>query len=291
MKLFIVFLLKILLLFVLIATTFDFIYTYTFSEIINTSKFQYIKNQKGKKINYGFYGSSRVLNDINPIIIDSCLKVKSVNFGILDARPKDIMTLLKLSNYYKIKFDSVFIQTDYYYNNTQKSKFLYVDMLPYIGQNDIIKEYYSDENDFVFLYYVPFYRYCKNDAKLGLRELLASLKRNNEFEKRKGFIPLDGYGDKWQRELPNTIIKSNKYNNKTVVFLNQTKCNYMFYIAPLRNDTKNIAFVSALKNKYSKFWNFSTTIQDNRKFKNGYHLNNTGATYFSKLFANKIKEK
>lgn len=290
MKSFVFFIVKILLLVVFIAAILDFAYTYAYTKVINTSKFQYIKNQTGKKIDCIFYGSSRVVNSINPKVLDSCLSKNTANFGVVDARPRDILTMLKLSNHYKIKSDSIFIQTDYYYNSTEKSSFLYLDLLPYIWENDIIKEYYSDENDFIGLYYFPFYRYCRTDAKLGIRELLASLRRENEFEKTKGFVALDGYGNTWQRVLPNYIEK-NKYDKEIIALLNQTKSDFMFYIAPLRSDTKNKNFVSLLKKEYAEFWDFSTAVKEDKKFLDGYHLNATGSKDFSILFANKIKEK
>ena len=291
MKSFAFFVLKILFLVSFIAAAFDFMYTYAYAELINTSKFQYIKNQKGKKIDYAFYGSSRVVNHINPIVIDSCLHRNSINFGTIGATPKDIFTILKLTDYYKIKVDSVFIQSDYYYNNIERSSFLYIEMLPYIRENDIIKAYYLGENDFAFLYYVPFYRYCRSDSKLGIRELLASLMRNNDFEKNKGFLSQKGFGEKWQRELPKYIRNENVYNSKTIAFLKQRKYKYMFYIAPFRYDTKNIYYASLLKKKYPEFWDFSTIIKEDKKFVNGYHLNESGANDFSILFAAKIKEK
>lgn len=289
MKNFLFFIFKILFLFLLIAFLLEFVYTYVYNEKANFSKFQFIKNQQNKKFDYVFYGSSRVVNHVNPKIIDSCLNRNSINFGVMDAKPRDILTLLQLSKFYNITSDSIFIQTDYYYNSVDKSNFLYIEMLPYINENPIIKSYYFDENDYVFLAYFPFYKYAKNSSKLGVRDALASLFRKNKFESTKGYEPLEGTGNTWQRVLPKSVSTNTIFNKETKAFLDAHASKYMFFTAPFRSDTKNMNFVSQLKQNYSDFWDFSTAVKDPKMFKNGYHLNHQGATEFSIVLSNKIK--
>lgn len=289
MKNFLFFIFKILFLFLLIAFLLEFVYTYVYNEKANFSKFQFIKNQQNKKFDYVFYGSSRVVNHVNPKIIDSCLNRNSINFGVMDAKPRDILTLLQLSKFYNITSDSIFIQTDYYYNSVDKSNFLYIEMLPYINENPIIKSYYFDENDYVFLAYFPFYKYAKNSSKLGVRDALASLFRKNKFESTKGYEPLEGTGNTWQRVLPKSVSTNTIFNKETKAFLDAHASKYMFFTAPFRSDTKNMNFVSKLKQNYSDFWDFSTAVKDPKMFKNGYHLNHQGATEFSIVLSNKIK--
>ncbi len=289
MRKFFFFFLKILIVFISVSFLLETVYTFLYVEKTNDSKFQFIKNQQNKTFDYIFYGSSRVVNHVDPQIIDSCLNRKSVNFGIMDAKPKDILTLLKLSKFYNIKSDSIFIQTDYYYNSTERSNFLYLDMLPYINENSIIQSYYYDEKDYFFLAYFPFYKYSKNGSKLGLRDLLASLFRKNKFENTSGFVPLKGSGNPWKRELPKSVFGDNKFNKETVFFIEANSLNYVFFIAPLRNDTKNRSFVSKLKRQYAVFWDFSASISNPKMFMNGYHLNAIGAREFSLQISNKIK--
>jgi hypothetical protein len=289
MKNFLFFIFKILFLFLLVAFLLEFVYTYVYNEKANFSKFQFIKNQQNKKFDYVFYGSSRVVNHVNPKIIDSCLNRNSINFGVMDAKPRDILTLLQLSKFYNITSDSIFIQTDYYYNSVDKSNFLYIEMLPYINENPIIKSYYFDENDYVFLAYFPFYKYAKNSSKLGVRDALASLFRKNKFESTKGYEPLEGTGNTWQRVLPKSVSTNTIFNKETKAFLDAHASKYMFFTAPFRSDTKNMNFVSKLKQNYSDFWDFSTAVKDPKMFKNGYHLNHQGATEFSIVLSNKIK--
>lgn len=279
---------KIIAILLLLALSLDVIYTQVYTKFIYTSKFQFIKNKKNAKFDYVFLGSSRVVNHINPRIIDSITRRKAVNFGVMDAQPKDEFVLLKLFDFYNIQYDSLFIQTDYYYNSNDKSNFLYVDLIPYINENDIITSYFEDEKDFIGIYYLPFYRYCKNNSKLGIRELIVSLNRKNIFEENNGFVGLKGNDGKWQRELPKKIENNTFYNDSIKKYLieNNKKC--VFFTAPFRPDTKNLYFVSQLKKEFPVFWDFSKRITDASLFKNGYHLNEEGAKKFSIQMANTI---
>lgn len=294
MKKFTVFIIKIVAILLVIALSLDVIYTFLYTNSIDTSKFQFIKKQENKKINYIFLGSSRVVNHINPTIIDSITNKESINFGVMDAKPKDVFTLLKLLDYYHITADTLFIQTDYYYNSNDKSNFLYVDLIPYIRANKIINTYFEDEKDFLALYYFPFYRYSKNSSKLGIRELIASLKRENIFDKNKGYIALTGTETKertWQRELPRKIERNTIYNDSIKHYMSTNAKKSIFFTAPFRPDTKNLEFISQLKNEFPIFWDFSKQIQDTNMFKNGYHLNEEGAKQFSLLISNAIISK
>ena len=267
----------------------DVVYTYVFTKVANSTKIHFIKNQANRKFDGVFLGSSRVVNHINCKVIDSVLGANSINFGITDAQPKDILTILKLLNQYNIESKTVYVQTDYYYNSEDKSRFLYVDLLPFIRENKIIKEYFQDEKDFIFLYYLPFYRFCKADFKLGIRDVLAVLFRKNKFKDTKGFEPMFGSGNTWVRSLPSTINKENKYNKEIEIFVKGAAYKTVFFVAPFRNDTKNLDFIFLLKRQYVDLWDFSNSIKDPSKFTNGYHLNASGANEFSIQLANKIK--
>lgn len=266
------------------------LYTYLYSNKIYVSKFQFIKNQANKEFDYIFVGSSRVVNTVNTTILDSVLGCNSINFGVLDAQPQDLLVLLKVIDEYKIKYKTIFIQLDYYYNSKNKSKFLYTDMIPFIHENEVINTYYANEDDFWLLNYLPFYRYCKSDSKLGIRELIASIFRKNINEKDKGFLPLDGCGHEWQRELPDYIDKDNEYIVALMQLLNSYDSNkHVFFVAPFRPDTKRMEFIQLLESEVPDLWDFSTSITEENKFTNGYHLNDIGSKEFSIQLSDSIK--
>ncbi|NJM79320.1 MAG: hypothetical protein HC854_06315 [Flavobacterium sp.] len=76
MKKFIVFIFKIVAILLVIALSLDVIYTFLYTKVIDTSKFQFIKKQEDTKFNYVFLGSSRVVNHIHPEVIDSITNKK-----------------------------------------------------------------------------------------------------------------------------------------------------------------------------------------------------------------------
>lgn len=274
----------------IVSAVLDFCYTYLYSNKIYVSKFQYIKKQANKEFDYIFLGSSRVVNTVNTTVVDSVLGSNSINFGVLDAQPQDLVAMLKIIDEYNIKYKTIFIQLDYYYNSKYKSKFLYTDLLPFIHENKSINSYYANEEDYWLLNYLPFYRYCKSDAKLGIRELIASFFRKNKNEKDKGFLPLEGFGHKWQRELPDHIDKNNEYSAELMQLLNSCESNkYVIFVAPFRPDTKRMEFIQLLESEVIDLWDFSTSITEENKFMNGYHLNDIGAKEFSIQLSDSIK--
>ncbi|MCB9426823.1 MAG: hypothetical protein H6584_07325 [Flavobacteriales bacterium] len=290
MKKFGLFVLKMFLVGVFIGAALDGLYTYLYTNKIDATRIDFIKSQSGKKFDHVFIGSSRVVNHINPDVIDSITGGQSVNFGIMDAKPQDILIIIKLLDYYKIEVGKLYIQTDYYYNSIDKSNFLFVDLLPYIKEGGAFSEYYSNEDDYFYLRNLPFYRYAKSDAKLGLRSLLAAAYGGNKFEKNKGFVPLIGSGHAWQRELPERVKDDNPYNQEIQSLLEKMEINYLYFVAPFRSDTKNIHFIEKLTKRYEAIWDFSQLVPESEKFKNGYHLNYEGANEFSAVIANRILE-
>ena len=120
------------------------------------------------------------------------------------------------------------------------------------------------QKHFLALYYFPFFRYSKNNPKLGIRELLASLYRVNIFDKNKGYIGLQGNEPKeaiWQRELPKKIERNTTYNDSIKFYLDTNTKKSIFFTAPFRPDTKNLFFISQLKNELPVFWDFQNKLQ------------------------------
>lgn len=277
-----------LLLTVIISYGLDRLYTYGFTTSKKMTRFGFLHSKHDQHFDYVFLGSSRVVNTIDPQVFDDKLKANTVNFGIMDARPKDIWTLRKLLAEYHITYDTLVAQVDYYYNDDKKrSNFLYFDMLPFLGSNEVINTYYQSEKDSWKLTYLPFYKYAANDSKLGLHSLIYTrIKPDTSILESKGYEPLYGSSGTWQRILPDTLAKQNRY---MAALVNKTD-NLVLFTAPFRPDTRNLSFVDSLQLKYPELLNFSKAIQNEELFKNGYHLNDKGAKEFSQLFANKLSK-
>lgn len=84
---------------------------------------------------------------------------------------------MQLINEYNIRYETILIQVDYIYNIVGgHSNIFEYEMTPFIRENEITKNYsdtYADQP--VANYYIPFYRYCSNDLKLGVREVFANI--------------------------------------------------------------------------------------------------------------------
>ncbi|AUS04122.1 hypothetical protein C1A40_00890 [Tamlana carrageenivorans] len=255
------------------------------------NRVKFLLDQKDKHYDIIFIGSSRVVNTIIPEVFDDELGLNTINLGIMDAQPKDVLCIAKLLKENRITYNTLFVQLDYYYNSLNKSRFLTYQLLPYIKNYNAVNDYFKDEADYYLLRYLPFYNYANNDSKLGLRSQLSMLfKKDNSLLKNKGFEPLHGYGNTWQRVLPDKIIDSNDYINRLEAFKRANNLNIKYFVTPFRSDTKKLSFIDSLEIKVPGIIDFSKAIQDDLSFKNGYHLNETGALKFSKIFSNYLKK-
>ena len=292
MKKFSIRIIGILLTILIVAIVFDFTYTAIYENSKPRTKFQYLRSLKNTKINYIFLGSSRVENGIVPSIIEGKTKKSCVNLGFQASKMGDIYSVLKLLKEYNISSDSIFIQVDYIFNVGGHSNNLPYEMSPFIRDNSATKEYlldYVGENK--SNYYVPFFRYCTQDAKIGFREVIANVfDKKTNVAQNKGYNPLQGIENQKanQRALPNTIAKKNIYFDKIKEYSKKNDVNVVFFCAPFCKYTKQLDYISKLKTKIPELYDFSNSINDDKMFVNCYHLNEVGARKFTEIFTEKI---
>lgn len=270
---------------------FDLLYTEVYKNSDSRSKFQYFRSLKNKKVNYIFLGSSRVDNGIVPSIIKNKTNKWAVNLGFQGAKFGDVYTTLQLVKEYNIKYDTIFIQIDYYFNRVEKgcSNNLPYQMAPFIRESEITKKYL---NEYVYEsslnYYFPFLRYCIYDSKIGFREFFSNLiNKKTSVIKNNGYNSLKGSNeDKFI--LPKNVIESNPYFNRIVAFCNQNKIKVIFFIAPLSKNNKNLEYVSKLKTKIPYLEDFSGVIKNEKMFVDNKHLNDDGAKLFTEILTDKL---
>lgn len=272
----------------------DWIYTYSYYNGTPRNKVSYLISNENKKIDYVFLGSSRVDNGINTNIIESVTGKKSINLGVQGAKLDDIYFLLKLLQERNIKSEVIFIQVDYIYNiDNENSEILKSSLMPFIKEElvaDFLKE---RDDDFLFLKNFPFYRYLKYDYKIGFREFLnVSAGNKPGIDLENGFSPKYGNsGAPLEGSLPGFVNQSNKSINAIEAFAVENNIKIIYFMAPYCSGTKNLEFSSKLKNKISSFLDFSQVfLKNDNYFYDCGHLNNVGATEFSKIFASKINQ-
>lgn len=269
----------------------DFLYTTTYSNAAPRTKFQYFRSLKNQQVAYLFLGSSRVESTINPAIIIAKTGKSVVNMGFQAAKLSDIYLLLQLVKAYNIKTEKIFIQLDYIYNlENDCSNVLPYQVMPFIRENQYTNEYFernyaSDK----WIYYMPFYRYGYFGTKIGFRELFSNIvHKETSVVAQKGFYGLEGTNENSSGALPQKLSNSNLYFTKIKAFASKNKIEVVFFCAPFSNKNKNISYIHKLQVRVPELYNFAQLIQDETMFKDSYHLNNKGATYFTEAFITKV---
>jgi hypothetical protein len=287
MKKIVFFVLSILVLLMVFLVGLDFLYTTTYSVAPARTKFQYFRSLKNQQVDYLFLGSSRVENTIDPAIIMAKTGKRVVNMGFQAAKLSDIYLLLKLVKEYHIKTGKIFIQLDYIYNiENGFSNVLPYQLMPFIRENASTKEYferhYSQDK---LLYYMPFYRYCHFESKIGSRELLANIvQKKTTIMAEQGFYGLEGVTGNTVESLPIELAATNNYFVKIKSFAAKNNLEVVFFCAPFSKNNNNLSYISKLKARVPELYDFSLLIDDETMFHDSYHLNKKGATYFTESF-------
>ena len=268
----------------------DLSYTAIYRKSFPRTKTQYLRSLKGKKIDYIFIGSSRVLSGIVPSEIEKRTHKTAFNLGFPAARIHDMYTILQLIYNNKIQFKNIFIQLDYAYNMNATSPIYQQEVLPFIYDNTIYQEHIKfNPSTYFKYYYVPFYRYAKNDLKLGFREvLLNEIDKKTNVLSNNGYSPLQGNSVNHKYELPKEINDNNTYLDSIKIFCKKNKIPIVFYCAPFCSHTKNLDFISKLKVKVPELYDFSTAIKDEKMFEDPLHMNDDGAKLFTAIFIDKV---
>lgn len=291
MKKFIIYIVSGLLGIVMAMTVWDVVYTKIYENSYPRTKFQYLRSLKDKKVDYIFIGSSRVENGIVPSIIHDKTNKEAVNLGFQAAKLNDVFTVLQLVKKYNIHYEKIFIQVDYIYNIVDgNSNIFQYQMTPFIRENEVTTSYSNQYSSSPIAdYYIPFYRYCGNDLKVGFREVFANI-----IDKKTTIVPLRGYGAlqgnsiELEGSLPNKIINNNAVFDSIHSYCKQNKIEVVYYCAPFCKNNKNKEFISKLKSKIPELVDFSEAIKENKMFVNCNHLNDSGAKRFTEIFVEKL---
>lgn len=268
----------------------DIVYTKIYETAYPRTKFQYFRSLKNKKIDYIFIGSSRVENGIVPSVIKEKTGKTAVNFGFQAARLGDIYTLLQLVKEYNIQYEKILIQVDYIYNVEGYSNIFQYEMTPFIRENAITKQY-SDTYaaNPIANYYLPFYRYCNNDLKIGFREVFANLvNKKTSVIAQNGYAARYGNSSELKGSLPSTIVDKNLILDRIQAFVKQNNMKVVFYCAPFCKYNGNKDFTTKLKARIPGFVDLSKVLDDDKLFLDCNHLNDSGAKRFTEIFVTEI---
>ena len=237
-------------------------------------------------LDFAVFGSSRALHYVDIDLIEAKTKKKGFNFGVQGSNIFEIK--LNVEQIVKRNITkNVFIQIDFIWNNVLPSGRCTVEWLPYINNEDIWNEFKEVDinNEYVLYKRIPFYRYCRYDAKLGFRKILFSfLGKKMTRINTKGFVPLKGEIKKEEINKEVTYKLNEEFNKhvKDIITLCKSKgINVYFFTSPVYNFKGDL---SILKSNLKNYKDFSKSLKSHELFRDNEHVNFKGAKIFTNMF-------
>ena len=265
----------------------DVIFTTIISQSSERNKVENVMHSFEKKYDVVIMGTSRANNHFVTDLFEK-KGLKSFNYGISGSHLFETSLLLKLMMANKFQIKNLILEADLSICNEKRDEGTTARFMPYIHTNSIIKEHYKHESDFKQLYYVPFYRYIKFDAKIGFREVYEKKKKkptNTLYNK--GYYPLisDKKGS-MKNDISTLKVIRNKYYEEIKKICNQNNINLIVVMTPMCKNTKGLNYFDKVKKQYPEINNFENTVTDDRYFASCGHLNNEGAIIYTNHIIN-----
>lgn len=265
----------------------DVVFTTIISQSSERNKVENVLHSFEKKYDVVIMGTSRANNHFVADLFEK-KGLKSFNYGISGSHLFETSLLLKLMMANKFQIKNLILEADLSICNEKRDEGTTARFMPYIHTNSIIKEHYKHESDFKQLYYVPFYRYIKFDAKIGFREVYEVLsKKPTNTLYNKGYYPLisDKKGS-MKNDISTLKVIRNKYYEEIKKICNQNNINLIVVMTPMCKNTKGLDYFDNVKKQYPEINNFENTVTDDRYFASCGHLNNEGAIIYTNHIIN-----
>ncbi|WP_353170660.1 hypothetical protein [Flavobacterium sp.] len=265
----------------------DVVFTTIISQSSERNKVENVMHSFGKKYDLVIMGTSRANNHFVTDLFEK-KGLKSFNYGISGSHLFETSLLLKVMIANKFQIKNLILEADLSICNEKRDEGITARFMPYIHTNSIIKEHYKKESDFKQLYYVPFYRYIKFDAKIGFREVYEVLaKKPTNTLYNKGYYPLifDKKGS-MKNNISTLKVIRNKYYEEIKKLCKQNNINLIVVMTPMCKNTKGLDYFDKVKKQYPEINNFENTVTDDRYFASCGHLNNEGAIIYTNHILN-----
>jgi hypothetical protein len=150
----------------------DVLFTTILSQSSERNKVENVIHSYGKKYDVIIMGTSRANNHFVTNLFEK-KGLNSFNYGISGSHLFETSLLLKLMIANKFQIKNLILEADLSICNEKRDEGTTARFMPYIHTNPIIEEHYKNQSDFKQLYYLPFNRYIKFDAKI-VKELSSS---------------------------------------------------------------------------------------------------------------------
>ena len=281
MKKFLIFFTKIAILLILTLALLDVLYTVVYLQASNRGKIDYVYNSQPKNYDVVILGSSRANNHfVTQLFEDKGLK--AFNFGMSGGHLFEASLLLKLMIERKYKIENVIIETDLNLSNEKRAEGVAAKFLPYVHNSALIKEHFSQEEDFLELFYIPFYRYIAFDAQIGFREIYFNLiHKKTSYLQNLGYAALKGNNGKMKNDLRALKPIQNKYYEEIKQICSANNIKLIAVMTPMCSNTKGLDYFKKVSNIYPEIHNYENVVNDDQYFSSCGHMNDQGARLFT----------
>lgn len=283
MKQFLLFTIKTIIVLLILAVVLDVLYTYVFLQSKNRGKIETVFNSKPQKYDVAILGSSRANNHFVAQMFED-KGLKTFNYGMSGGHLFEASLMLKLMLERKYEIKNIILEADLNLSNEHQAEGISALFLPYIHNSEIIKNHFSNEENFKELYYIPFYRYIKYDGKIGFRETFFTLihKKTNTLDNL-GYRPLENHkSGKMKNNIVNlNPLSHNKYYEEIKTLCKQNNINFIAVMTPMCKNTKGMNYFDKVKKNYPEIHNYENVVLEDKYFSSCGHMNDTGARIFT----------
>ncbi|WP_348823492.1 hypothetical protein [Flavobacterium aestuarii] len=283
MKYFVFLIFKIFSTILVLLALFDFAYTSVFLQSSSRGKIDYIYNSKPRNYDVVILGSSRANNHfVSQLFEDRGLK--TFNFGMSGGHlfEADLLLKLMVERHYKIK--NVILEADLNLTNDHRADGISSKFLPYLHDSKTIEQHFLTEEDFNYLYYIPFYRYIVFDPEIGFREVIKNIqKEKTSALENEGYYPLVKHK---KGNMKNNIaslnpLPHNKYYEEIKQICKENNINLIVVMTPMCENVAGMNYFDKVKKMYPEIHNYENAVVENKYFSSCGHMNDTGARMFT----------
>lgn len=287
MKQFLGFTIKTIIILIVLAVVLDYCYTTVYLQSKNRGKIEYVYNSKARNYDVVILGSSRANNHFVSEMFEQ-KGLKTFNYGISGGHLFESSLLLKLMLERNYKIKTLILETDLNLSNEKRSETVAAKFLPFIHDSEIIKSHFSNEADFTYLYYLPFYRYINFDALIGFREFYKTLSKQTTNVLDKGGFHALKSNKKGNMKNDIRALKplKNKYYEEIKQICKANNINMISIMTPMCENTKGMEYFDKVKKSYPEIYNYENVVVEDRYFSSCGHMNNAGARIFTARIIN-----
>ena len=261
----------------------DVFYTVIISHSVQRNKVEFIMHSKNNKYDVVIMGTSRANNHFVTELFEK-QGLNAFNYGMSGAHMFETSLLLKVMMANKFKIKTIILEADLSICNEKRDEGTTARFMPYIHQNAIIKKHCENEADFYQIYYMPFYRYIKFDAKIGFREVCDVLaKKPTNALHNKGYYPLiSNKKGNMKNNISALKVIRNRYYEAIKQICKQNNIKLLVVMTPMCENTKGLNYFDKVQQLYPEIHNFENVVTDDNYFASCGHLNDAGARIYTK---------